>query len=145
MSNHILQPIPYLFFNGQCLEALSFYGDILGGKVVSKMTYGEMPGDMPCPEEAKNRIMNAMLELPGGMMIYGSDSFPGRDASPVSGFMVTLNFPTAEEAELVFNKLSAGGEISMPFSPSFWAEKFGMLTDRYGIEWAVNGNLPAPK
>jgi PhnB protein len=57
--------------------------------------------------------------------------------------MITLNFPTVEEAEQTFNQLADGGEISMPFSPSFWAEKFGMLTDKFGIDWAINGNLPS--
>jgi len=142
MEKTTVQPIPYLFFDGTCVEALDFYAKVLGGTVVSKMTYGEMPGEFPCPDEAKDRIMNAMLELPGGAMIYGSDSFPGRATGPVSGFMVTLNYPTVEEAEKTFNQLAEGGEISMPFSPSFWAEKFGMLTDKFGIDWAINGNLP---
>lgn len=137
------QPIPYLFFDGTCTEALAFYAEVFGGTVVSSMTYGEMPGDMPCPDEAKDRVMNAMLELPGSHMIYGSDSFPGRATGPVSGFMITLNYPTVEEAQQVFDLLAAGGEIVMPFGPSFWAEKFGMLNDKFGIEWAINGNLPA--
>jgi len=142
MEKTIIQPIPYLFFDGTCTEALAFYAEVLGGTVVSSMTYGEMPGDMPCPDEAKDRVMNAMLELPGGNMIYGSDSFPGRATGPVSGFMITLNYPTVDEAQEVFDQLADGGEIGMPFSPSFWAEKFGMLTDKFGIEWAINGNLP---
>lgn len=136
----MLQPIPYLFFDGKCREALNFYGECLGGRLVSSTLYSEMPGEFPCPPEAKDRVMNARLELTGGASIYGSDSFPGRE-SPVSGFMIALNYPTVEEAQQVFNALAAGGEISMPFAESFWAEKFGMLTDKYGIEWAINGNL----
>ena len=138
MEKTILQPIPYLFFDGTCTEALAFYAEVLGGQVVSSLTYG----DMPCPDEAKDRVMNAMLELPGGNMIYGSDSFPGRATGPVSGFMITLNYPTVDEAQGVFDRLADGGQIVMPFEPSFWAEKFGMLTDKFGIEWAINGNLP---
>lgn len=144
MDHFKLQPIPYLFFDGTCAAAMDFYAEVFGGKVVSVMTYGEMPGDMPCPDEAKNRVMNAMLELPGGALIYASDSFPGRASGPVSGFMIALNYPTTDEGEKVFDRLADGGEVVMPYSPSFWAEKFGMLTDKYGIEWAINGNL-APR
>jgi PhnB protein len=142
MEKTILQPIPYLFFDGTCTEALAFYAEVFGGTVVSSLTYGEMPGDMPCPDEAKDRVMNAMLELPGGNMIYASDSFPCRATGPVSGFMIALNYPTVEEGQEVFDRLADGGQIVMPFDPSFWADKFGMLTDKFGIEWAINGNLP---
>jgi PhnB protein len=138
--NTPLQPIPYLFFNGTCTEALDFYSDVLDGTVTSRMLYGEMPSDFPCPEEAKERVLNAQLKLPGGAMIYASDSFPGRE-STVSGFMIALNYPTVDEGQKVFDRLASGGEIVMPFEPSFWSEKFGMVTDKFGIEWAINGNL----
>ncbi len=144
MHTNTPQPIPYLFFNSTCTEALDFYAHIFGGKVVSKMLYGDMPEGMPCPENAKNLVMNAMLELPGGAMIYASDTFPGRE-SPVSGFMIALNYSTVEEGEQIFDRLSSGGEISLPFSPSTWAEKFGMFTDKFGIDWAINGNLGGQK
>ncbi len=148
MENVNLQPIPYLFFDGTCEKALEFYAGIFGGKIVSKMLYGDMPCDesaqMQCPEDAKTRVMNAMLELPGGAMIYASDAFPGRE-SPVSGFMIALNYPTVEQGEAIFNKLAEGGTISFPFSPTFWAEKFGMCTDQFGIDWAINGNYPGPR
>lgn len=140
MNSKPLQPIPYLFFNGTCTEALAFYAEIFGGKVVSTTLYGDMPAEMPCPEEAKNRVMNAELQFPGGLILYGSDSYPGRE-STVSGFMITLNYDTVEAGQEVFDKLADGGEVSMPYSPSFWSEKFGMLTDKYGIDWAINANL----
>lgn len=140
MNTQHLQPIPYLFFNGTCTEAMNFYADLFGGKVISSALYSEMPAEFPCPDEAKDRVMNAQLQLPGGAMIYASDSFPGRE-SPVSGFMIALNYPTVEQGQEVFDQLAAGGEISMPYSPSFWSEKFGMVTDKYGIDWAINGNL----
>lgn len=141
MENQTLQPIPYLFFDGTCAEAMDFYGEVLGGKVAYKMTYGEMPGDYPCPDEAKSRIMNAMLELPGGGLLYASDSFPGKGTGAPNGFMVALNYADVAKAEEVFNRLAEGGQVGMPFGPTFWAEKFGMTTDKFGIEWAINGNL----
>lgn len=140
MSTQSIQPIPYLFFNGTCTEALDFYAKLFGGRVVSTALYGEMPAEFPCPEEAKNRVMNAQLELPGGAMIYASDCFPGRE-SAVSGFMIALSYATVEEGQNVFDQLAEGGEVSMPYEPSFWSEKFGMVTDKFGIDWAINGNL----
>lgn len=145
MTSYILQPIPYLAFDGKCAEALDFYAALFGGKIISKMTFGDMPGDMPIPDDAKNRVVNEMLELPGGAMIYGGDCPPGRPHSPMSGLMLTLNFPTVADAETVFNALADGGEVSMPFAATFWAEKFGMVTDKYGVHWAINGNLGGQK
>lgn len=141
MNNDILQPIPYLLFDGKCAEALDFYAALFGGKIVSKTTFGEMPGDIPIPEEAKDRIVNEMLELPGGLMLYGGDTGPGRTHTPMTGFMLALNFPTVEQAQNVFDKLADNGQISMPFVPALLAEKFGMVTDKYGIHWCVSGNL----
>ena len=145
MENQILQPIPYLGFDGRCAEALDFYADLFGGEIVSKMTFGDMPqdmpGSMPITEDAKNRVVNEMLMLPGGAMLYGGDTPPGMPFSPMSGIMLTLNFPTVDEAQTVFDGLAEDGEITMPFAPTFWSEKFGMVTDKFGIHWAVNGNL----
>jgi PhnB protein len=141
MDNSIVQLIPYLPFDGKCAEALDFYANLLGGTIVRKMTYGEMPGDMPVPDDAKDRVVNEMLELPGGAMLYGGDCPPGRTPDPVSGLMLTLNFPTVDQAQEVFDGLAEGGEITMPFAPVFWAAKFGMVTDKYGIPWGINGNL----
>jgi len=145
MNSDALQPIPYLFFDGKCSEAFDFYADLFGGKIVSKMTYGDLPadmhGDMPIPDEAMGFVVNERLELADGLMLYGGDTRPGWAHAPMAGVMLALNFPTVEQAQNVFDKLADGGHISMPFAPAFWAEKFGMVTDKYGIEWCVNGNL----
>ena len=141
MDNTTLQPIPYLAFDGNCAEALDFYAELFGGKIVSKMTFGDMPGDMPIPAEAKSRIVNEMLALPGGAMLYGGDTPPGMSHSPMAGLCLTLNFPTVDQSQNVFDRLATGGAVTMPFAPTFWAEKFGMVTDRFGVHWAINGNL----
>ena len=77
MDTHTLQPIPYLSFDGNCAEALDFYAEIFGGAITFKMTFGEMPGDMPLAEEDKGRVVNEVLSLPGGAMLYGGDTPPG--------------------------------------------------------------------
>ena len=140
MDTHTLQPIPYLSFDGNCAEALDFYAEIFGGAITFKMTFGEMPGDMPLAEEDKGRVVNEVLSLPGGAMLYGGDTPPGRPFSPMTGLMLALNFPTVEEGQHVFDALADGGSVFMPFEPTFWAEKFGMVTDKYGIHWGINGN-----
>ena len=76
MSDYTLQPIPYISFDGNCAEALDYYAAVFGGKIFSKSTFGEIPGGDQFPEEAKNKIVNAQLELPGGMFLYGGDSAP---------------------------------------------------------------------
>ena len=141
MTTFALQPVPYLSFDGKCAEALDFYAALFGGKIISKMTFGDMPGDFPVPEEAKSRVVNEMLELPGGAMLYGGDTPPGMTYKPMTGLMLALNFPTVEQAQNIFDQLADGGSVTMPFAPTFWAEKFGMVTDKYGIHWGVNGNL----
>jgi len=143
MEDFTLQPIPYLSFDANCTEALDFYAKLFGGTVVSKMTFGDMPGDFPVPDESKNLVVNGMLALPGGAMLYGGDTPPGRSHSPMTGLMLTLNFPTVDQAQRVFDGLAESGEVTMPFAPTFWSEKFGMVTDKFGIHWGVNGNLAA--
>lgn len=118
---------------------MNHYAQILGGTLKSIMTYGEMP-NYPVPEEHANRIMNAQVELPGGLFIYAGDCPPG-DYSGIKGIMLTLNYPTAEEGETIFNRLADGGKVTMPYAETFWADKFGMVTDKYGVHWAVNGNV----
>lgn len=141
MNNFTLQPIPHLGFNGNCSEAFDFYAHLFGGKIVSKTTYAEFPPEMAFPDEAKGLIGNEMLELPGGAMLYGGDTPPGMSYTPMAGLMITINFPTIEQAQHVFDALADNGEVMMPFAPTFWAEKFGFVTDKYGVRWGVNGNL----
>jgi PhnB protein len=136
-----LQPIPYLSFDGNCAEAFDFYAELFGGKITGKMTYADMPMEMGMPDESKHLMMHEQLELPGGALLYGGDSTSCSPHKPMTGLMLALNFPTADQAQSVFDRLADGGEVSMPFEPSFWSEKFGMVTDKYGIHWAINGNL----
>jgi PhnB protein len=126
---------PYLFFDGNCREAFTFYHQILGGEEPLFMTYGEMPaGDGPkMPTEA---ILHARY-LNGKLVILGSDCPPGTFFKP-QGFALSLENGSISEAERVFTELSVGGEVTMPIAKTFWAERFGMLTDRFGIPWMVS-------
>ena len=138
-----LQPIPYLIFDGNCADAMRFYETALGGTIIAMMTGAQAPVKDPMMESFGDRVMNAQLQLPGGLFLYGGDCPPHMVHKGFPGFNITMNFDTIEEGEEIFNKLAEGGEVTMPFSPTFWAEKFGMLTDKFGVDWIINGNLQA--
>jgi PhnB protein len=126
----------YLNFDGQCETAFQFYEKCLGGKILFKMTYGDSPMADQMPAALKNAIMHMRMSV-GDSVILGSDAPPERFQKP-QGFNVTLNIESAEEAERVFAELSEGGAVGMPIQETFWALRFGMLVDRFGIPWMIN-------
>ncbi len=136
-----LQPIPYLSFDGNCREAMSFYQQVLGGEITVMMTGGESPIAEHMAPGTEDRILNAQLVLPGGNLLYGGDCWRHIPYEGVKGVSFALQYDTVEEAEGVFAQLSVGGEIGMPISPSFWAKAFGMVTDKFGVTWVVNGEM----
>lgn len=136
-----LQPIPYLSFNGTCADAMRFYESVLGGKIKVMMSGAETPMADQIPKEFANRIMNAQLELPGGSLLYAGDCPAHLPYEGMKGVNITLNFNHVDEAEAIFNKLAEGGQITMPYSPTFWAKKFGMLIDKFSVSWIINGEL----
>src|SRR5690606_26791288 len=84
-------------------------------------------------------IMHASLVLPGGAQLFAGDLPPGMSYDGVKGVMLTLEYDSIQQAESIFDALSEGGQVTMPLAPAFWAKTFGMLTDRFGVSWAVNG------
>jgi PhnB protein len=131
-----MQLNPYLFFNGKCEAAFRFYEKVLGGKIVAMMTHEETPiADQVAPEMRK-AIIHARLTI-GDKVIMGSDSPPDRyDAA--KGFSVTVGVEEPAEAERIFAALSKDGTIRMPMEETFWAHRFCMLVDQYGIPWMIN-------
>lgn len=138
---------PYLSFDGNTREAYAFYQHALGGKIETMMRYADMPhmagDDNPCPDGSDStvdeRIMHACLRLPDGAMLFAGDVPAGVSYEGVQGVMLALQYDTVEQAQSVFNALAKGGRITMPLAPAFWTKTFGMLTDRFGVSWAVNG------
>lgn len=127
---------PYLFFDGNCREALSFYHGILGGDEPNFMTYGQMPPSEDSANMSDNAILHAAY-VNGKLVILGSDCPPGTFFKP-QGFALSLETPTIDEAERVFAALSEGGSVTMPIAKTFWSERFGMLNDKFGIPWMVS-------
>ncbi|MDE3114148.1 MAG: VOC family protein [Pseudomonadota bacterium] len=124
----------YLNFNGQCEEAFAFYAKTLRGDVVAQMRWADMPGGN-VPPGMEKRIMHAHLKA-GTSSILGSDTPPANYSKP-SGFGVALGVESNEEAERIFAALSDGGNVGMPMGETFFAHRFGMVTDRYGIPWMI--------
>lgn len=132
----------YLMFDGNCAEAMKFYERTLGAKLEMMMTYAEAPpNEMPVPAASAGKIMHASLEV-GGRRLMASDYPADRPAKPMQGFSLSLSYPSVKEAAPVFDALSAGGTVTMPLAKTFWAEGFGMLTDRFGTPWMFNAGEP---
>jgi len=129
---------PYLIFNGQCEAAFKYYERILGGKIVALITHADMPADARAqtPPAWENLIMHARLEV-GNNVLMGSDAPPDRFEKP-QGMSVSLQIGEPKEAERIFAALSDNGSVRMPLQETFWAVRFGMLVDQFGIPWMVN-------
>ena len=130
----------YLNFNGNCADAMRFYERTLNGKLEMLMTHAESPVAAQTPPGSADRIMHARLVI-DGRSLMASDSMVGQPYTGMHGFAVSLIYPTAAEAQRVFDALGKGGKVHMPFQKTFWAEGFGMLVDRFGTPWMVNGAM----
>jgi PhnB protein len=127
---------PYLVFNGQCEAAIRFYEQCLGGKVETMIPFEDTPASEHVPAEWRKKIMHATLVV-GGQVLMGSDAPPDRYRQP-QGMSVSLNIERPAEAERIFQALATDGHITMPMQETFWAARFGMVTDRFGTPWMVN-------
>ncbi|QOF77711.1 VOC family protein [Variovorax sp. 38R] len=128
----------YLTFDGNAAEAMRFYEKTLRGTMQMMMTVGEAPGTEQMPADAKKRIMHASLAYGEGLLM-ASDSMPGQSYEGMKGFGVALTLDTVAEARRVFDAFADGGKVGMPFEKTFWVEGFGMVTDRFGTPWLING------
>jgi len=134
--------IPYLNFDGQCREAFAFYAAALGGNVVYQTTYGESPMCDEMPADSRDRIMHAQIEADGATLM-GADGPPPHGQS-ASATCINVDVATVEDAERIFAALSEDGRVQMPIAETFWAHRWGALTDRYGKPWMVNCMKPMP-
>src|SRR5271166_3086726 len=131
-----MQLNPYLNFDGQCEAAFTFYEKCLGGKITLMQPHAGTPVEKQVPPEWRNRILHASLQVGAGQL-QGADAPPDHYKKP-TGFCVTLQIESAAEAERVFRALSEKGKVQMPLQETFWAARFGMFIDRFGIPWMIN-------
>jgi len=130
----------YLSFNGNCAEAMRFYEKTLNGKLETLLTFAETPAAGQTAEEDAGRIMHSHLII-DGQSLMAADAPSGMKYEPMKGCALALTYDTADEAKRVFDALGEGGKITVPFGPSFWADGFGMVDDRFGTHWIVNGGM----
>jgi PhnB protein len=134
-------PTAYLSFNGNCAEAMRFYEHALESRLEILMTNGASPMASMCPAESHDRILHARLALPGGGLLMAGDCPTHLPYEGIKGVAFALNYDTIPEAERAFRALSEGGTITMPLQPAFWAKTWGMLVDKFGTPWIINGEL----
>jgi PhnB protein len=129
---------PYLFFPGNCEEALGFYRGVFGGEVSYMMRYKDVPaGDHPSPPELSEKIMHATFTS-GDLTLMASDSMEQKPGVSVERVSLSVAPSSAEEGGRIFAALAAGGIVLTPYEKQFWGATFGMLTDRFGIDWMIN-------
>jgi len=130
----------YLSFDGNAAEAMRFYEKLLGGKVDVLLKAGDVPdAARHLPKTAADRILHAELLLKGGDVLMASDWMAPKPYEGMKGFSVALSFEDAPEARRIFETLTQGGATILPMQPSFFAETFGMLIDRFGTPWSISG------
>lgn len=125
---------PYVTLNGNCAEAVAFWAEALGGEA-QVMRMGDSP--MPVPPEAKDRVMHATIRT-ASLVLMASDAMMGQAPPPGAGMVsISLNFTDKDEQTRVWDRLAKGSTIGMPLGDQFWG-RFGMLTDRFGVNWMLN-------
>ena len=137
---------PYLTFNGNCEQAFLFYKSVFGNEFSYIGRFGEMPpmdGQSLNPEDA-TKIMHVSLPISSETILFGSDATAefGGLVTAGTNFSISVNVDSKEEADAIFNGLSAGANVTMPMNQTFWGAYFGMLTDQFGIGWMVNYDAP---
>lgn len=125
---------PYISFDGNCREAMSFYAEALGGEL-QIMNYRDAPGESPKGYE--NKVMHSELRS-GDLVIMASDCPPEHTCSKQGNISILINADNIEKGKSMFDKLAEGGVVHMPFEKTFWASGFGALADKFGVFWSVN-------
>ncbi len=127
---------PYLFFNGDCEAALTFYCDVFGGEIMDLSRFEGSPMAENVPAEQRKGIMHATFRAPG-ITFMASDGSIGESRTK-ERISLSIGTSDLEQGERVFKKLSAGGDVTMPLEDMFWGARFGQVTDRFGIDWMMN-------
>lgn len=130
----------YLIFNGNCREAMEYYQECLGG-VLYTSPYSAAPDGDDLPDEYKNWVIHARLTIKH-LVLMASDTRPGLPVTQGNNFFISLSCENEQEAKEAFGTLGLNGTIDMPLQETFFAIRFGMLTDQFGIKWMINYEKP---
>jgi len=129
---------PYLHFDGDAEEALNFYKDALGGEIIMISRYGDSP--MPSDEDWKNKLMHSRLVFDGNLIMI-SDAFKGNIAKKEGNVQLSVEVESIDRINEVFAKMAEGGKVTMELQDTFWGARFGMLKDKFGVDWMFNHEL----
>jgi PhnB protein len=138
-----MQVQSYLFFDGRCEEAIEFYKKKLGAKVETMMRFKEAPGDHKAPPGSENKIMHATLRI-GDSIVMASDGM-AHGKPEFKGFSLAVYAKDVAEAEDLFAALAEGGQVQQPLIETFFAARFGMLADKFGVGWMITVEAPPQK
>jgi PhnB protein len=133
-----MKVIAYLHFPGDCEAAIKFYKDCLNAEIIQMSRMGE--SQMEIAESLKTKIMHARLKIDDNL-IYMSDTFAPETLIKGNNISLSLEIENLEKINQLFNKLAEGGHIKMPLQDTFWGARFGMLEDKFGINWMLNCEL----
>jgi PhnB protein len=136
---------PYIYFNGSAEEAFNFYKSIFGGEFQAVQRLSDMPDSPempPMPESEKKKIVHISLPIGKGNVLMASDVFAvfGQSKAEGNNVHLSLEADSKKEADQIFSALAAGGQITMPLANQFWGSYYGMLTDKFGIQWMMSFN-----
>ena len=131
---------PYLNFAGNAGEAFDFYKSVFGGQFIARQKMSDAPGTESLPEHEKDYLMHIALPLASGTILMASDCVPsaGHILNVGNNVYINIAADSREEADRLFNGLSAGGEVEMPMADMFWGDYFGSFKDKFGIQWMIN-------
>ena len=133
---------PYLFFDGNCADAMRFYEKALDGKLEMMLKASEAPVKSEHDKDNPDGILHAAVSVAGSRILasdwMSADPYPG-----MKGVSLAIAYPTIDEAKKKFEALAAGGRVNMPLDKTFWVESFGMVTDKFGTNWMISGGKPA--
>lgn len=142
--NKLLWPLSVLNFMGNTEEAFNFYKSVFGGEFLTLSRFKDQAETANVPENEKNMIMHVALPISNDVILMGTDTLEsmGQQLNKGNNVSLAINTTSLEETEKLFNGLSAGGKVTMPLEKTFWGAYFGMFTDKFGIQWMVNYDLP---
>lgn len=134
-DNHPVKVEPYLFFDGSCEEAIEFYRRTLGAEINMLMRYKDSPDPTMRPPGSDNKVMHASFRI-GETTVMASDGHCTGKLN-FQGFSLSIATPNEAEADRMFAALADGGQVQMPLTKTFFAPRFGMVADRFGVSWMV--------
>lgn len=131
---------PYLNFPGNTEEAFNFYKSVFGGEFVGLTRFKDTQDGSKLNDDEKEKLMHVSLPIGKGNILMATDALEsmGHPLKEGNNFSLSIETESRGEADKIFSKLSAGGTVTMPQSDTFWGSYFGMITDKYGIQWMVS-------